>query len=140
MSNDDLRALLAKLDTAKPLEDAQSVTKLLKLAVSLNEWDCPCVVRIECGYVVQDAEYVGDIELLLSSPSGLWAVHVRPSHTGSLVTFIDPNGAVDAKRESELKTVFENCGYVYMPPPLLRERYPGSRCATWFDRFFAWGD
>ncbi|HEV2296584.1 MAG TPA: hypothetical protein VGR35_22260 [Tepidisphaeraceae bacterium] len=136
MNDNDLRQLLSKLDGAEESEDARSVTKLLRLAVALNEWDYPCVSRIECGFPVQDAAYVGDIELLLSNAHGIWKVTVRPSETGSLVTYVDPDGAVDGKREQELKAVFERCGYVYMPPRLLREGHPRAPYATWFDRFF----
>ena len=139
MNDDDLRQLLSKLDGAEESEDARSVTKLLRLAVALNEWDYPCVSRIECGFPVQDFAYVGDIELLLSDARGIWKVTVRPSESGSLVTYVDPDGAVDGKREKELKAVFERCGYVYMPPRLLRGRYPGTGYDTWFDRFFLWG-
>ena len=139
MSDHDLRQLLSKLDSEEYPQDAQSVTKLLRLAVALNEWDYPCVSRIECGYSVQDAPYVGDIELLLSDARGIWKVTVRPSESGGLVTFIDPDGAVNGKRETELKAVFQKCGYVYVPPQLLRERYPSAGYDTWFDRFFSWG-
>jgi hypothetical protein len=139
MGDSNLRELLSNLDKVEESEDAQSVTKLLRLAVALNEWDYPCVSRIECGYPVQDASYVGDIELLLSNGRGIWKVTVRPSEAGNLVTFIDPDGAVDGKREKELKALFENCGYVYIPPRLLRERYPTAEYETWFDRFFSWG-
>jgi hypothetical protein len=138
MTDGELHELLLKLDTTEPSEDAQSVTKLLRLAVALNDWDYPCVSRIECGYLVQDASYVGDIELLLSDARGVWKVTVRPSEAGSLITFIDPEGAVDGKREKELKTVFDNCGYVYVPARLLRERYRSSEYDTWFGRFFSW--
>ncbi len=140
MNDDDLRQLLSKLDGVEESEDERSVTKLLRLAVALNEWDYPCVSRIECGFAVQDFAYIGDIELLLSIPApGTRKVTVRPSEAGSLVTYIDPDGAVDGKREKELKAGFESCGYVYMPPQLLRERYPGTGYDTWFDRFFMWG-
>jgi hypothetical protein len=137
--SDDLRNLLLKLDQTERSEDAHSVTKLLRLAVALNEWDYPCVSRIECGFPVQDADYVGDIQMLLSNPRGVWEVKVRASETGDLVTFIDPDNAVDGKREQELKTVFESCGYVYIPPQLLQEPCGRPGYATWFDRFFSWG-
>jgi hypothetical protein len=135
----DLRELLTKLDSTEPVEDERSVTRLLQLATALNDWDYPCVSHIECGYAVQDANYVGDIKLLLSNRRGVWEVTVRPSNFGNLVTFIDPNGAVDSNRETALKEVFEKCGYVYIPPRLLQERYPGAGHETWFDRFFSWG-
>ena|SRR5437868_606519 len=137
MRDSDLLELLSDLDKVEQSEDAQSVTKLLRLAVALNEWDYPCVSHIECGYPLQDASYVGDIELLLSNGRGIWQVTVRPSETGNLVTFIDPDGAMDGKREKELKALFENCGYVYIPASLLRERYPTAEYDTWFDRFFS---
>ncbi len=139
MTDNDVLDLLSTLDTTHHAEDPREVTKLLRLAVALNEWDYPCVARIECGYAVQDSRYVGDVELLLSDARGVWKVTVRPSEVGSLVTFLDPDGAVDARREKEMKAIFEVCGYVYAPPRLLREPYSGPRYATWFDRFFSWG-
>jgi hypothetical protein len=139
MNAGSLRELLKKLDSTEPAEDDHSVTRLLQLAVVLNEWNYPCVSHIECGLSVQDAGYVGDVKLHLSNRAGLWEITVRPSNSGNLITFIDPNGAVDNGRESALKKIFENCGYVYVPPRLLRERYPGHEYETWFDRFFSWG-
>jgi hypothetical protein len=50
MTDAELRELLAKLELTEPSADGRSVTKLLRLAVALNEWDYPCVSRIECGY------------------------------------------------------------------------------------------
>ena len=107
--------------------------------MALNEWDYPCVSRIECGYAVQDAGYVGDIELLLSNARGVWRVTIRSSEIGNLVTVIDPDGVVDGKREKELRTLFEKHGYIYVPPGQLRERYRSSEYDTWFDRFFSEG-
>jgi hypothetical protein len=137
MGTGDLRELLTKLDSTEPVEDERSVTRLLQLATVLNDWNYPCVSHIECGYAVQDADYVGDIKLLLSNPGGVWEVTVRPSNFGNLITFIDPNGAVDGNRESALKKVFENCGYVYIPHWLLREHCPRAGHNTWFDRYFS---
>lgn len=138
MTDGEFRELFKKLDAAEPAEDAGSVTKLLRLAAALNEWDYPCVTRIECGYPVQDAPYVGDITLVLSNHRGMWEVTVRPSEIGELVAIIDPHGAIDLKRERELKAIFEDSGYVYVPARLLQERRPGGEGGTWFERFFQW--
>ena len=47
MTETELRELLAKLDRSEPSKEASSLTKLLHLAVALNEWNYPCVSRIE---------------------------------------------------------------------------------------------
>ena len=139
MSDSELRQLLVDLDYLdEPAED-RSVTTLLRLAAALNEWDYPCVARIECGYSVQDANYVGDIELLLGDARGIWRVTVRPSCFGKLIAIIDPEKAVDREREQQMRSVFDEFGYTYIPDRLLSQRYPGSEYATWFDRYFSWG-
>jgi hypothetical protein len=138
MSDAELRALLRQLDRDEPPGETRPVTKLRRLAVALNEWDYPSVSKIECGYLVQDANHVGDIELLLSDQRGVWRVTVRPSEIGDLITVVDPEGTVDDKRERELRSLFERLGYVYVPYALLQEAYPGEDYDTWFGRFFDW--
>lgn len=66
MTEQDLRQLLVRLDTATEREDSRPITKLLELAAALNNWDYPCVTKVECGIPVQDANYVGDIELAIA--------------------------------------------------------------------------
>jgi len=135
----DLNQLLISLDGIdEPAED-NSVTRLLHLAAALNAWDYPCVARIECGYSVQDANYVGDIEMLLGNARGTWHMTVLPSRFGNLITIIDPDHVVDAARERELRTIFEKFGYTYVPAKVLSKAYRGGSYATWFDRYFSWG-
>ena len=138
MSTDELRQLLVRLDKSPCPEEGEPVTKLLRLAVGLNSWKYPCVARIECGYPVQDANYVGEIELLVSSARGVHTVLVRASAWGDLVTFVDPDTAITPSREKELRTIFEEQGYSYVPRKLLQECYPGEEPETWFERFFDW--
>ena len=136
MTDAEFRELLLRIDSARNKQDRRAVTKLLRLAAAINEWDYPCVCRIECGYLVQDSNHVGDIQLLLSNSRGTWRVTVRPGQIASLVTIIDPDNAVDDKRENELCGIFQQFGYVYIPHRLLQERYPADERDTWFDRFF----
>jgi hypothetical protein len=139
LSKRDLRQLLVSLDAVHEPAADHAVTSLLRLAAALNEWDYPCVARIECGYSVQDANYVGDIEVLLGNACGTWRATVRPSCFGNLITIIDPENVVDVKREREMWAIFQQFGYTYLPNRLLAERYPGADYDTWFDRFFSWG-
>jgi hypothetical protein len=138
MTTNELRELLARLDKTPCPEQGEPVTKLLRLAVALNSWDYPCVARIECGYTVQDASHVGEIELLVSTARGNHCVKLRASAWGDLVTFVDPDAAINAKREEKLRSIFKEQGYVYVPHQLLQERYPGEHPETWFRRFFDW--
>ena len=138
MTTNELRELLVRLDKTPYPEEGQPETKLLRLAVALNTWDYPCVARIECGYVVQDASHVGEIEMLVSTARGTHSVKVRASAWGDLVTFVDPDSAINAKREEELRAIFKEQGYVYVPHKLLQEPYPGGYPETWFRRFFDW--
>jgi hypothetical protein len=138
MTTDELRELLLRLDKTGYPQEGEPETKLLRLAVALNTWDYPCVARVECGYMVQDASHVGEIEFLVSTSRGTQFVKVRASAWGDLVTFMDTDGAIDAKREQELRTIFREQGYVYVPHKLLQEEYPGEHLETWFRRFFDW--
>jgi hypothetical protein len=137
MSIRELRQLLVSLDAVGEPAGDHSVTLLLRLAAALNEWEYPCVARIECGYLVQDANYVGDIELLLGDSRGTWSATVRPSCFGNMITIIDPDKVVDLKREREMQAIFREFGYTYLPQRLLAERYPGVEYATWLERFFS---
>ncbi len=138
MTTEELREYLVRLDRTPYPEEGEAVTKLLRLAVALNSWEYPCVARIECGYAVQDANHVGEIELLVSTARGTHAVKVRASAWGDLVTFMDPDSAINGKREEELRAIFKEQGYVYVPHKLLQEPYPGGHPETWFRRFFDW--
>jgi hypothetical protein len=138
MSSSELRRLLASFDGEDEPSEDHGITTLLRLAAALNEWEYPCVVRIECGYIVQDANFVGDIELLLGDARGTWRATVRPSCFGKLITIIDPDKVVDSKRRRAMREIFQQFGYTYIPHRLLAERYPGNGYATWFDRYFSW--
>jgi hypothetical protein len=137
MAEHDFEGLFARCDGVDDPDEASSVTRLLRLAAALNDWDYPCVTKIECGYSVQDAHYVGDIELLLADSRGCWQVTVRPSCWGEMITFLDPNQVVDQRREKELERIFADHGYIYVPHAVARNPYPGDEFATWFDRFFS---
>ncbi len=136
MKASKLRELLVELLDAQESE-TDAVTRLLRLAVALNEWNYPCVLRIECGYAVQDANYVGDIELLLGDARGAWGVTVRASRFGNLITLIDPNKSIDAKRERALKEIFRHFGYEFVPHWILTEPCGPAETTTWFDRYFS---
>jgi hypothetical protein len=133
-----LRQQLADLYDADE-SDADEGTRLLRLAVALNTWKPTCVSRIECGAICQDDNYVGEIQLILSCPSGTGQVQVRASWFGNLITFIDPNKAIDSRRDCELRKIFQSFGFVYVPHRILKERCgKAGGFTTWFDRYFSY--
>jgi hypothetical protein len=69
MNDEQLRELLSRLDAAEGSEVACSVTKLLRLAVALNEWVAAC--KAACLPVrVRPRQLTVDRVGMLDGPSG----------------------------------------------------------------------
>lgn len=114
----------------------EAIRRFRQFAVELeSHWGKP--LPIESDGAIQDASFHSQIKIPLADGN---IVFVRFSNFGNMATFTE-DIAVPEDLKTLLISLLEKRGYVYMPAPILDQRYSGinpgvSGISTWWIRYF----